>query len=119
MAMNKRQERKRVAQRKWLSNRYYANNLCHYCRLPTYLYDGPLQATVDHKIPKAEKRFNHPLNYLLCCRTCNQAKGCMSYEDFVAFRRDSRCPPNGGDSLSGSVHGQRGPQGIAKPGDQP
>lgn len=85
--MNKRMLRKRISRKRWLRETYYRDNRCHYCRAVTYLYDGPRQATVDHKVPQSEKRWNHHTNYALACRLCNQAKGSMPYEAFVAYFR--------------------------------
>ena len=84
--MNKRQEKRRISARRWLVERYYRDNRCHYCGAHTYLFDGPLKATVDHKVPRADRRWNHWTNYALACWTCNQEKGAMPYREYVTWK---------------------------------
>ena len=69
--------------------------MCEYCpRGPLRIYDisgnGPKfnpkdGATVDHKIPQSKggDRYSYS-NLAVCCYKCNQAKGNMSYEDWMS-----------------------------------
>ena len=79
---------------RWLTDRYNADNRCHYCRTRTYRFDGPFMATVDHRVPRANKGWNHPTNYVLACYTCNQEKAATPYEEFKnAIRQRGEVAP--------------------------
>lgn len=111
--LTKRAMRKKISRKRWLQERYYRDNRCHYCRAHTYLFDGPLQATVDHKVPQSVMHWNHHSNYLLACRTCNMAKAATSYDEFVARRdRDASLAENA-ERSSGEAVAARA-EGIAQ-----
>lgn len=54
---------------------------CHYCRRELTYEDS----TVDHKVPRSKGGTLHPDNVLLACKLCNNAKGDMDYDAFVAL----------------------------------
>lgn len=50
---------------------------CHYC--------GGKATTRDHKRPKSKGGGSANGNVVPACRLCNQIKGSMDYEEFLAF----------------------------------
>lgn len=67
--------------------------VCHYCKSPDLFLQDPLRknsrawnlATVDHKTPLVEEPdWFDETNLLVCCNKCNNQKGNMSYEEFLA-----------------------------------
>lgn len=65
---------------------------CHYCPTPVHLRIAtytrrPDDATIDHRIPKANGGSNSYENFLLACRRCNEAKG---DQDYYVFKADPR-----------------------------
>lgn len=51
--------------------------VCLYCmkKMRKEISNDPDSATIDHIIPEVKGGSNHPRNYALCCRECNQSKG--------------------------------------------
>lgn len=56
--------------------------LCKYCRSAMSKGEGPYEATIDHVVPISRGGRNSRDNVVLACRSCNQAKGAMSVEEF-------------------------------------
>jgi len=56
------------------------NGICHYCKRPTELKHW----SVDHKQPLSRGGSNRMPNLVGCCKTCNGAKACLTYEEFMA-----------------------------------
>lgn len=67
-----------------------AGYLCHYCGRKTkrnVAQSDLLAFTVDHMTPRCRGgRWNRE-NLCCCCRECNNAKGKMTAEEFVATRK--------------------------------
>lgn len=56
------------------------NGLCYYCGNGLKLSD----ATLDHKFPKTLGGIASEWNLAVACGPCNQAKGSMTAEEFIA-----------------------------------
>jgi 5-methylcytosine-specific restriction endonuclease McrA len=59
--------------------------LCFYCGRWTVW----VKWSVDHKIPRSREKLSNvlggaPVNKVGCCNNCNQAKGNMTFEEFLA-----------------------------------
>jgi 5-methylcytosine-specific restriction endonuclease McrA len=75
--------------------------MCFYCRrrvtpqstLP-HSAISPLDATVDHDIPKCRIGFTPVAsnNMVLCCRECNSFKADMTGTEFITFRQSKKIP---------------------------
>ncbi len=65
---------------KVLQSLLFKDNRCHYCR--TLLFSTT--ATKDHKVPKC-KGGKKKDNIVLACSRCNNLKGNMKYEIFMAI----------------------------------
>ena len=55
---------------------------CRYCDAPSWL--GNLRFTLDHVHSRARGGSDRPSNLVWCCEPCNQAKGKMHIEEFLA-----------------------------------
>ena len=60
--------------------------VCCYCR-KQFAYN---ELEVDHKLPKGLGGTNHQYNLVTACRTCNQKKGCSTYEEFMLLMDQER-----------------------------
>lgn len=49
---------------------------CYYCNV----FLSKQEATVDHVVPKSLGGLNHPSNYVISCKPCNDNKGNNIYE---------------------------------------
>ena len=70
--------------KKWMEARLSDNTApCHYCKVRL----TPDDFVLDHKIPMkvliTRQEILDDSNLVVACRGCNQAKGSMSYEDFM------------------------------------
>lgn len=74
---------KRYSERSALQCLAHANGFCPFCsvKIDTENY------SFDHVRPLSQGGVDHPVNLLLCCRTCNRMKGSMKLENFVAHCR--------------------------------
>ncbi len=69
---------------------------CHYCdfqwpRQPLNTLRrsmGIRRPTLDHKLSRHHNGSDERDNTVLACQKCNNDKGAMSYEDFIANRND-------------------------------
>lgn len=64
---------------------------CYYCPKQCHRKD-PLHkdyATIDHKIPKSKGGLSTSDNLVIACLECNQAKGDMTAEEFIAERENA------------------------------
>jgi 5-methylcytosine-specific restriction endonuclease McrA len=67
-----------------------AGQKCPYCRRTM---EGDvhgvrdLSPTVDHVITQGRRGDNHPENLIWCCKRCNNLRGSVPYDVFVAFSR--------------------------------
>ena len=52
---------------------------CHYCGRTDTL-------TLDHVVPQSAGGGHDDDNLVVCCKSCNSAKGAKSYGDFMAWR---------------------------------
>lgn len=77
--MNSRAMKKRL-----LKTRRFA---CAYCGKG---FQNLNQITLDHIQPKSEGGSSRKANLNLACRACNEAKGSMSVEEFIALRNQQR-----------------------------
>ena len=68
------------AKRMWMENILARDNhTCHYCGSTENL-------TLDHIVPRARGGARWDANNVItACRCCNQAKGTMSYSEFLAI----------------------------------
>jgi len=67
-------------------------NACAYCGVGTWLPNenftpNERMATLDHIVPKALGGGGHAGNLVLACYGCNQQRGTMSVEEFIASKR--------------------------------
>lgn len=58
---------------------------CHYCKREMSRKEGPLQATVDERHPRAKGGMRTLNNQVAACRTCNGMKADMPYNEFMEF----------------------------------
>lgn len=63
-------------------------NCCHYCGKKLL----EQQMTLDHKVPWSLGGSDALENLVIACRSCNQAKGIMSYQDFKRQRKPRKHP---------------------------
>ncbi len=75
--------------REWLRvHREAQDNKCHYCRVPMWLHPIPAEAwrkpSLDHVVPLSKGGDDSFENTVAACRGCNNAKGCLSVEEFKA-----------------------------------
>jgi CRISPR/Cas system Type II protein with McrA/HNH and RuvC-like nuclease domain len=63
------------------------NGKCHYCLRQTVLTvrDQPDSMTIDHIVPACQGGQRTRDNIVGACRACNNVRGAMNYEEFVAF----------------------------------
>ena len=64
---------------------------CHYCR--RRMVRGGLHGlapTIDHRVPRARGGANARANLVAACRACNEAKGPLTEDEFVAVRHCKR-----------------------------
>lgn len=74
----------KIARQLWL---YIRNPDCCYCErrmAPPDRAKGPLSATVEHIVPAALGGTDGGLNVTLACRDCNELKGDLTFDEFVA-----------------------------------
>ena len=62
---------------------------CHYCKIVMSPDHPERRPTWDHKIPKSRGGTNKQANLVRACNRCNQLKGAMTAEEFVAFLRQT------------------------------
>lgn len=91
-AMKRARKLRRLRNKLWADN----NGCCHYCQkmtfLPAQVHDSQNKhnlATLDHIIVRARGGTDDLENLVLACYECNQYRGVMNYEDFVAIRNNS------------------------------
>jgi len=61
-----------------------ARKPCHYCGVKLTRD----QATFDHKQPLSQGGYDKGKNGVIACKSCNEAKGSMSYEMFMRIARE-------------------------------
>jgi 5-methylcytosine-specific restriction endonuclease McrA len=74
--------------RRWVRWRLAARNratasTCFYCGTP-FTPAGARQRTVDHRVPRALGGTEGLANLVFACRSCNQRKGDLPEDEFVA-----------------------------------
>ena len=60
---------------------------CYYCNMSIsrhYHQGAPLEATIDHRIPRARGGTNAAINLVAACFSCNNRKGNMTSDEFIA-----------------------------------
>lgn len=87
-----RTPRNEAQMRAWKDAEWAAGNRrCAYCNARLYRqsavipFDCPLLASVDHRHPLGRGGEDEPWNYAMACVECNNAKGDMLEEEFVAL----------------------------------
>lgn len=49
-------------------------------------WNAPNAPSVDHRVPKSRGGWDTPENWLVCCRQCNEDKGSLTEEEYIAVR---------------------------------
>lgn len=60
---------------------------CPYCGVTMNRdrgWNGPEAPSRDHRIPRARGGLNVVQNIIICCRRCNEDKGCLTTEEYTA-----------------------------------
>ena len=68
---------------------------CYYCRLVMSPDHPERRPTWDHKLPKSRGGSNKSTNLVRCCLRCNQLKGAMTAEEFVALLQQTQLRQGG------------------------
>lgn len=74
------------AKRKMAEFKRKAPHICHYCDKPVFGDD----VTVDHRIPSSRGGPDEDWNYAIACKECNNDKGDMTEEEYMAFKKEHR-----------------------------
>lgn len=71
---------------------YMLGTVCYYCsvHLTRSGTRKPSSWSRDHLIPKSRGGSNHPSNIVPCCLQCNNEKGSMTADEYIAWRRAGR-----------------------------
>jgi 5-methylcytosine-specific restriction endonuclease McrA len=82
-----RRPTRRISRRGWL--RQHLGKPCPYCGVTmnrSLGWNGPQAPSRDHQVPRSRKGPHVAANILVCCRACNEEKGCLTHEEFAAVR---------------------------------
>lgn len=63
----------------------YVGCVCPYCEGTMARY-GRRAPSRDHKVPRARGGSDHPDNIHICCRRCNEDKGSLDHDEYLAVR---------------------------------
>jgi len=58
--------------------------ICHYCKI----FIPFKKWSIDHRIPLSRGGHNDYTNKIGCCSTCNNAKGCLTEEEYAPIHSD-------------------------------
>lgn len=69
--------------------RRYIGEKCPYC--PTIMnrergYHSPQSPSRDHRVPTCRGGMNVESNIIICCRRCNEEKGPLDEDEFMAWK---------------------------------
>lgn len=65
---------------------WYFGKQCPYCGVQMSRDSLRLMPSRDHRIPRSRGGTHTPSNITICCRGCNEDKGSLTVEEYMAVR---------------------------------